>query len=42
MTYAAKDYKQLLGMEGFSDTLLKNHFASYQGYVNNINRPITG
>lgn len=33
--YAAKDFSRLLGMEGFSDTLLNNHFKLYQGYVNN-------
>jgi len=27
MTYIAKDYSRLLGMEGFSETLLKNHFT---------------
>lgn len=38
MAYAAKDYAGLLGMEGFSDTLLKNHFTLYQGYVTNTNK----
>jgi superoxide dismutase, Fe-Mn family len=38
MTYAAKDFSRLLGMEGFSDTLLKNHFTLYQGYVTNTNK----
>jgi Fe-Mn family superoxide dismutase len=37
MTYDAKDYSRLLGMEGFSDTLLNNHFLLYQGYVKNTN-----
>jgi Fe-Mn family superoxide dismutase len=40
MAYTAKDYSQLLGMEGFSDTLLKNHFTLYQGYVTNTNKLI--
>jgi Fe-Mn family superoxide dismutase len=40
MAYAAKDYNKLLGMDGFSDTLLKNHFTLYQGYVNNTNKLI--
>ena len=31
MTYNAKDYNRLIGMAGFSDTLLKNHFTLYQG-----------
>lgn len=38
MPYAAKDYAGLLGMEGFSETLLKNHFTLYQGYVTNTNK----
>jgi len=38
MTYNAKDYDRLIGMEGFSDTLLKNHFTLYQGYVTNTNK----
>ena len=38
MTYSAKDYSNLIGMEGFSDTLLKNHFTLYQGYVTNTNK----
>jgi len=37
MTYEAKNYDALLGTEGFSDTLLKNHFTLYQGYVKNTN-----
>jgi Fe-Mn family superoxide dismutase len=38
MAYVAKEFSYLLGMPGFSDTLLKNHFALYQGYVNNTNK----
>jgi len=38
MAYQAKDYGSLIGMEGFSDTLLKNHFTLYQGYVTNTNK----
>ena len=38
MSYAAKDYSKLIGMEGFSETLLKNHFTLYQGYVTNTNK----
>jgi Fe-Mn family superoxide dismutase len=38
MSYGAKDFSFLLGMKGFSDTLLKNHFALYQGYVANTNK----
>ncbi|MGB9837056.1 MAG: superoxide dismutase [Candidatus Saccharicenans sp.] len=38
MSYQAKDYSGLIGLPGFSDTLLRNHFQLYQGYVNNTNR----
>jgi Fe-Mn family superoxide dismutase len=38
MPYTAKDYAKLIGMEGFSETLLKNHFTLYQGYVTNTNK----
>jgi superoxide dismutase, Fe-Mn family len=38
MNYTAKDYTKLLGMPGFSETLLKNHFTLYQGYVTNTNK----
>jgi len=38
MLYQVKDYSCLLGMEGFSDELLKNHFTLYSGYVNNTNK----
>jgi Fe-Mn family superoxide dismutase len=40
MAYSAKDYNRLIGMQGFSDTLLKNHFTLYQGYVTNTNKLI--
>lgn len=38
MDYSAKDYSGLIGMQGFSETLLKNHFTLYQGYVTNTNK----
>ncbi|MBM3296885.1 MAG: superoxide dismutase [Candidatus Aminicenantes bacterium] len=38
MSYAPKDYSKLLGTPGFSETLLKNHFTLYQGYVTNTNK----
>lgn len=38
MAYVAKDFAFLLGMPGFSNTLLNNHFTLYQGYVNNTNK----
>ena len=37
MAYEAKNYDHLIGLEGFSETLLKNHFTLYQGYVKNTN-----
>jgi Fe-Mn family superoxide dismutase len=40
MSYEAKNYDGLLGMPGFSDQLLKNHFTLYQGYVTNTNKLI--
>lgn len=40
MSYQAKNYDRLLGTPGFSDTLLKNHFTLYQGYVTNTNKLI--
>ena len=36
--YTAKDYLKLIGMEGFSEALLNNHFTLYQGYVANTNK----
>jgi Fe-Mn family superoxide dismutase len=38
MAYTAKDYSKLVGMDGFSQTLLTNHFTLYQGYVTNTNK----
>ena len=38
MGYTAKDYNSLIGMVGFSETLLKNHFTLYNGYVTNANK----
>lgn len=37
MAYSAKNYSHLIGLTGFSDTLLTNHFALYEGYVKNTN-----
>lgn len=41
MVYKVKDYSHLLGMEGFSNRLLKNHFTLYEGYVKNTNLLLT-
>lgn len=38
MPYTAMNFDNLLGTPGFSDTLLKNHFTLYQGYVTNTNK----
>lgn len=38
MLYTALNFDNLLGLPGFSDTMLKNHFTLYQGYVTNVNR----
>jgi Fe-Mn family superoxide dismutase len=38
MSYTPKDYAVLIGMAGFSEALLKNHFTLYQGYVINTNK----
>jgi len=38
MAFTAKDYSSLIGMEGFSETLVNNHFTLYQGYVTNTNK----
>ena len=37
MTQEIKKFDNLLGLTGFSDILLKNHFTLYEGYVKNIN-----
>jgi superoxide dismutase, Fe-Mn family len=42
MAYAAKDYSKLIGLAGLSETLLKNHFTLYQGYVTNSNKILDG
>lgn len=38
MTYEAKNFEKLLGLERFSEQLLKNHFTLYQGYAANANK----
>jgi superoxide dismutase, Fe-Mn family len=38
MAYTGKDYSKLIGMTGFSDAILNNHFTLYQGYVANTNK----
>jgi Fe-Mn family superoxide dismutase len=36
--FAARDFTPLLGLTGFSEALLRNHFELYQGYVKNANQ----
>lgn len=38
MSYEPKQFDHLLGIQGFSDQLLKDHFTLYQGYVTNFNK----
>jgi Fe-Mn family superoxide dismutase len=38
MAYIAKDYSCLIGMPGFSEIILRNHFTLYNGYVTNVNK----
>lgn len=40
MTYTEQNFDHILGTAGFSDTLLKNHFKLYKGYVDNTNKAI--
>ncbi|VVB73285.1 Superoxide dismutase [Mn] 1 [uncultured archaeon] len=38
MAFEPKNFDNLLGIPGFSDQMLKNHFTLYQGYVTNVNK----
>jgi Fe-Mn family superoxide dismutase len=38
MPYEPKNFEHLIGIPGFSEALLKNHFTLYQGYVSNFNK----
>ena len=40
MSYTAKNYDRLLGIQGLSNQLLKAHFKLYEGYVVHINKMI--
>lgn len=40
MFYEPKNFENLLGIESFSEQLLKNHFTLYNGYVANTNKLI--
>lgn len=37
MPFTPKNFEHLIGTAGFSETLLRNHFKLYEGYVNNTN-----
>ncbi len=37
MEHQAKDFKHLLGLKGFSDKQLNEHFTLYQGYAKKLN-----
>ena len=38
MAFEPTNFDRLLGTQGFSDTLMKNHFTLYGGYVTNSNK----
>ena len=38
MSYEAKNFDHLLGIEGLSDGMLNNHLGLYAGYVANTNK----
>lgn len=38
MNYEIRNFDNLLGLKGFSEQMLKNHFELYKGYVNNTNK----
>lgn len=38
MAYEIKKFDHLFGLPGLSDGLLSNHFALYEGYVNNVSK----
>lgn len=38
MAFEPQNFDRLLGTQGFSDQLLKNHLTLYQGYVTNTNK----
>jgi len=36
--YTTKNFEHLIGIKGFSEKLLRNHFTLYNGYVTNTNK----
>jgi len=37
MAYEARNFESLIGCEGLTENLMRNHFTLYQGYVKNTN-----
>ena len=38
MPYEPRNFEHLIGIKGFSEQMLRNHFTLYQGYVTNMNK----
>src|SRR3989304_2453922 len=38
MSYQPKNHENLIGIKGFSEQLLRDHFTLYNGYVANFNK----
>lgn len=38
MVYEPKKFENLIGLDGFGEQLLRNHFSLYEGYVANTNK----
>ena len=38
MSYQPKNHENLIGIKGFSEQLLRDHFTLYNGYVTNFNK----
>jgi Fe-Mn family superoxide dismutase len=38
MKYEIKKFDNLSGLNGFSEQVIKNHLALYDGYINNVNK----
>lgn len=36
--YEPQNYEHLIGLEGISEKMLRNHFTLYEGYVANVNK----
>jgi Fe-Mn family superoxide dismutase len=40
MIYEARKFEDLIGIDGLSEKLLRNHFTLYEGYVANTNKAV--